>query len=145
MKPPKTVTVNSLGPGTMRIPITKDQDVARAVLEGTRRAAELGLDQVTRQKVSTAISELARNIIKYAGGKGAVTIRTVTEEGRSGLEVVAADRGPGIENLEEALEDHFSSSGTLGLGLPGVRRLMDEFDIQSEPGVGTIVTTRIWV
>lgn len=129
----------------MRIPITKDQDVARAVLEGTRRAAELGLDQVTRQKVSTAISELARNIIKYAGGKGAVTIRTVTEEGRSGLEVVAADRGPGIENLEEALEDHFSSSGTLGLGLPGVRRLMDEFDIQSEPGVGTTVTTRIWV
>jgi serine/threonine-protein kinase RsbT len=129
----------------MRIPITKDQDVARAVLEGTRRAAELGLDQVTRQKVSTAISELARNIIKYAGGKGAVTIRTVTEEGRSGLEVVAVDRGPGIENLEEALEDHFSSSGTLGLGLPGVRRLMDEFDIQSEPGVGTTVTTRIWV
>jgi serine/threonine-protein kinase RsbT len=135
----------TLGPGTMRIPITKDQDAARAVLEGTRRAAELGLDQVTRQKVSTAISELARNIIKYAGGQGTVTIRTLTEAGRTGLEVVAADRGPGIENVEEALEDHFSSSGTLGLGLPGVRRLMDEFEIRSEPGVGTTVTVRIWV
>lgn len=129
----------------MRIPITKDQDVARAVLEGTRRAKELGLDQVTRQRVSTAISELARNIIKYAGGKGAVIIRTVSKAGRTGLEVVAADRGPGIENVEEALEDHFSSGGTLGLGLPGVRRLMDEFSIQSEPGVGTTVTARIWV
>ena len=128
----------------MRIPITKDQDVARAVLEGTRRAAELGLDQVTRQKVSTAISELARNIIKYAGGKGAVTIRTVTEEGRSGLEVVAVDRGPGIENLEEALEDHFSSSGTLGLGLPGVKRMMDEFAIRSKPGQGTTVVAVKW-
>ena len=129
----------------MRIPITKDQDVARAVLEGTRRAKELGLDQVTRQRVSTAISELARNIIKYAGGKGAVIIRTVSKAGRTGLEVVAADRGPGIENVEEALEDHFSSGGTLGLGLPGVQRLMDEFTIQSEPGVGTTVTARIWV
>ena len=129
----------------MRIPITKEQDVARAVLEGNRRAAELGMDPVTRQKVSTAVSELARNIIKYAGGRGAVIIRSVTEAGRKGLEVVAADRGPGIENLEEALEDHFSSSGTLGLGLPGVQRLMDEFEIQSEPGVGTTVTTRIWV
>lgn len=135
----------TLGPGTMRIPITKDQDVARAILEGTRRATELGLDQVTRQRVSTAISELARNIIKYAGGKGAVIISTVSEAGRTGLEVVAADRGPGIENVEEALEDHFSSSGTLGLGLPGVRRLMDEFEIRSEPGVGTTVTVRIWV
>lgn len=129
----------------MRIPITKEQDVVRAVLEGTRRAAELGLDQVTRQRVSTAISELARNIIKYAGGKGAVIIRTVSESGRTGLEVVAADRGPGIENVEEALKDHFSSGGTLGLGLPGVQRLMDEFTIQSEPGVGTTVTARIWV
>jgi serine/threonine-protein kinase RsbT len=129
----------------MRIPITKEQDVARAILEGNRRTAELGLDQVTRQKVSTAISELARNIIKYAGGKGGVTIRIVTEAGRTGLEVVAADRGPGIENLEEALKDHFSSGGTLGLGLPGVQRLMDEFRIQSEPGVGTTVTARIWV
>ena len=129
----------------MRIPITKEQDVVRAVLEGTRRATELGLDLVTRQRVSTAISELARNIIKYAEGKGAVIIRTVSEGGRTGLEVVAADRGPGIENVEEALKDHFSSSGTLGLGLPGVQRLMDEFTIQSEPGVGTTVTARIWV
>ncbi len=128
----------------MRIPITEDRDVARAVLEGNRRAAELGFDQVKQQKVSTAISELARNIIKYAGGKGAVIIRTVTESGREGLEVVATDRGPGIENVKEALEDHFSSSGTLGLGLPGVRRLMDEFSIRSEPGSGTTVTARIW-
>ena len=135
----------TLGPGTMRIPVTKDQDVARAVLEGTRRATELGLDQVTRQRVSTAISELARNIIKYAGGKGAVIISTVSEAGRMGLEVVAADRGPGIENVDEALEDHFSSGGTLGLGLPGVRRMMDEFSLQSTPGEGTRVTARKWI
>ncbi|MEO1128733.1 MAG: anti-sigma regulatory factor [Planctomycetota bacterium] len=119
----------------------------QAVQHTGRFCDALGFDQGRRQMVSTAVSELAHNILKYAA-HGSITIRGIDRDGApgdAGLEVVVEDQGPGIPNVEQALEDHFSSSGTLGLGLPGVKRLMDDFHIASEPGCGTTVTVRTWV
>lgn len=93
--------------------------------------------------VATAVSELAGNIIKYAT-RGEVVVRGVKERGRRGVEVVVSDNGPGIADVEQALQDHFSTSGTLGLGLPGVKRLMDQFSIESAPGRGTTVVACKW-
>ena len=119
-------------------------DVARAALQTGAFCAALGFDKTRSQMVATAVSELARNIIKYAS-RGEVILRPVTQGASKGVEAVAEDAGPGIEDLEQALQDHFSSSGTLGLGLPGVKRIMDEFDIESEPGRGARVTIRKWL
>ena len=107
-------------------------------------AQEIGFDSAAVQMIRTAVSELARNIVKYAES-GVITVKAITESDRSGIEVLCSDRGPGIENIARALDDHFSSSGTLGLGLPGVKRMMDEFEIQSTPGTGTDVTIRKWL
>jgi serine/threonine-protein kinase RsbT len=113
------------------------------LLEARSFATDLGFDAPAVAKVSTVVSELGRNILKYAG-QGDVLLKELPGPPR-GIEVVVSDRGPGIEDVEVALQDHFSSGGTLGLGLPGVRRLADEFDIQSAPGKGTRVTFRKWL
>nr|WP_246345350.1 ATP-binding protein [Conexibacter arvalis] len=94
--------------------------------------------------VATAISEIARNITAYAGS-GEIVVRPVELNGAHGLEVVARDAGPGIADVERALQDGYTTGGGLGLGLPGARRLMDEFEIVSQPGVGTTVTMTKWV
>ncbi len=125
------------------IPIQSDTDVARAVAMTTLTARKAGLDAMQVNAVSTATSELARNIVKYAG-TGNLTVRRVDEDGVAGVRVVASDRGPGIDDVESALRDHFSTGGTLGLGLPGVNRLMDEMKIDSSPGRGTRVTATLW-
>ncbi|NET59234.1 MAG: anti-sigma regulatory factor, partial [Symploca sp. SIO2E6] len=109
-----------------------------------RMANNLGFDDYQCQMISTAVSELVRNILKYAGS-GEVIIVPITQGRRTGIEITVKDRGPGIANLEQAMEDNFSSSGTLGLGLPGVKRLMDEFEINSEVNVGTQVVIRQWM
>jgi serine/threonine-protein kinase RsbT len=101
-------------------------------------SADLGFGVAEQSRVATATSELARNIFKYAG-MGHVTIAPVERDGRMGIEILAEDQGPGIEDIEQAMEDRYSSGGTLGLGLPGVRRLMDVFRIESAPGRGTRV------
>ncbi len=89
----------------------------------------------------TTVSELARNILKYAG-RGTIRLSCYGELGTEGIEIQAEDRGPGIADVEAAMRDHYSTSGTLGLGLPGVRRMMDSFTIDSAPGRGTRVTVR---
>ncbi|MEN8711351.1 MAG: anti-sigma regulatory factor [Arenicellales bacterium] len=94
--------------------------------------------------VATAVSELARNIYLYAM-KGEVTIRVLERETNKGIEIVAEDNGPGIADIGAAMKDHFSTSYGLGLGLPGVKRLMDEFGIDTKRGVGTKITVRKWV
>jgi len=127
-----------------RLSIQNDMDVARAVLQTGRFCAVLGFDKSRGQMVATAVSELANNIIKYAS-RGEVILRCVTKGASTGVEIIAEDRGPGIKDLELALKDHFSSSGTLGLGLPGVKRMMDEFEIESEPDRHTRVTLRMWL
>ena len=94
--------------------------------------------------ISTAVSELARNILKYAG-RGEIRLRRVDGPAGRGIEIQAEDNGPGIPDPEAAMRDHYSSSGTLGLGLPGVKRLMDEFSLESRVGEGTRVTARKWM
>lgn len=93
--------------------------------------------------IATAVSELARNIVKYAG-KGEIIIAPVQKGYRVGIEIIAQDRGPGMLNVEQAMTDHFSSGGTLGLGLPGVKRMMDEFEINSVLEQGTRVAIKKW-
>jgi len=125
-----------------QIRIVAEMDVARAALRAGMVGEQLGFDAAACAMLATAVSELARNIIKYAG-KGEVRL-TRLEGSRPGVEVIAIDQGPGISDTAAALTDHYSSSGTLGLGLPGVRRLMDEFELESEAGKGTRVVARKW-
>lgn len=127
----------------MRIGVSDEAGLNRAILQARHEAMALGFDGTVAAMVSTAVSELGRNILKYAGS-GEIVVQPASRDGNSGIEVVAKDRGPGIEDIEQALSDHFSSSGTLGLGLPGVRRLAEDFEIESRPGEGTRVTFRKW-
>jgi serine/threonine-protein kinase RsbT len=125
------------------VAIDSDQDIVLARQRGRTLAAELGFSAVDGTLIATAISELARNIVAYAK-KGEIRLRVIHGSGRRGIEVVASDQGPGIADIRQALRDGFSTSGSLGLGLPGVRRLMDEFEVVSQPGQGTSVTVKKW-
>ena len=113
-------------------------------METKRMAKNLQLDDYQSQKVATAVSELVRNIIKYADF-GEVIIAPIYRANRTGIEVTVRDRGVGIADLDRAMQDDFSSGGTLGMGLPGVKRLMDEFEISSQVNVGTEVVIRQWL
>ena len=128
----------------IRIPVRNETGIAWSVMEARKAAATIGFDENICQMIATAVSELANNIIKYAG-RGEIRMDRVMAQTRVGMEVIAWDRGPGIDNLEKAMEDHYSSGQTLGLGLPGVKRMMDEFELTSEPGEGTTVAVRKWL
>lgn len=123
--------------------INSDQDIVLARQKGRALATELGFAAGDATLIATAISELARNIVSYAR-KGEITIKRVNGLDRQGLLITASDNGPGIPDVRLALRDGFSTSGSLGLGLPGVRRLMDEFEIDSQPGRGTTVAVKKW-
>ena len=123
--------------------ISSDQDIVAARQRGRALATELGFSTGDATLIATAISELARNIVSYAR-KGEITLKIVQALSRQGVLIIASDSGPGIQDIPQALRDGFSTSGSLGLGLPGVRRLMDEFEITSKPGRGTIVTVKKW-
>lgn len=125
------------------VAINSDQDIVLARQKGRAKAVELGFSSGDATLIATAISELARNIVAYAG-KGRITLKVVNGLNRQGISVVASDDGPGIPDVRQALRDGFSTSGSLGLGLPGVRRLMDEFEITSQPGRGTTVVVKKW-
>jgi serine/threonine-protein kinase RsbT len=125
------------------VAITSDQDIVAARQSGRALAAELGFSATDSTLIATAISELARNIVSYAR-KGEITVKTIHGPSRQGILVIASDDGPGIPDVLQAMRDGFSTSGSLGLGLPGVRRLMDEFQIASQPGRGTTVTVKKW-
>jgi len=129
--------------GEIRVAITSDQDIVAARQSGRALAAELGFSATDSTLIATAISELARNIVSYAR-KGEITVKTIHGPSRQGILVIASDDGPGIADVLQAMRDGFSTSGSLGLGLPGVRRLMDEFQIASQPGRGTTVTVKKW-
>ena len=118
-------------------------DAARAAMQAKRCARAWGLDETRASLVATATSELAHNVVKYGGG-GVVRLRALERRGRGGIEVEVVDQGPGIADLAEAMKDHVSTGGTLGLGLPGAKRMMDEFQIESEPGRGVRVVCRKW-
>jgi serine/threonine-protein kinase RsbT len=129
--------------GEIRVAINSDQDIVSARQKGRGMANELGFSSGDATLIATAISELARNIVSYAR-KGEITLKVVNGLNRQGIAVIASDDGPGIADIRQALRDGFSTSGSLGLGLPGVRRLMDEFDISSQPGRGTVVAVKKW-
>ena len=125
------------------VPVNADIDIVTARQKGRELARDLGFTSTDLALIATAISELARNIILYANS-GEILLSVVENGTRRGLKVVARDDGPGIPDIERALEEGFSTSRSLGLGLSGVRRLMDEFDIVSEVGNGTTVTVKKW-
>ena len=126
-----------------RVEVRTDADIVTARMHGREMAVQLGFPSGPATLVATAISELARNILLYAL-RGEITLTPLRAMARRGLMVVARDEGPGIPDIERALQDGYSTSGRLGLGLPGVRRLVDEFSIDTEPGRGTTVMVKKW-
>ncbi len=130
-------------PGEIRICINSDADTVTARQQGRALAAQLGLSSSDQALVATAISELARNIVEYAKC-GEIIIRLDERNNKRGVVVIARDEGPGIPDIERAMQDGFTTGRGLGLGLPGARRLMDEFEIASEVGKGTTVIVKKW-
>lgn len=126
------------------VKILNEWDIVAARQLGRNVARELGFGTVDQARITTAISELARNIYLYAG-QGQICIEKVYDGPKSGLKVIAVDSGPGINDIRQVMEDGFSTSGGLGAGLPGVKRLMDEFDILSSPGKGTDIRAVKWL
>jgi serine/threonine-protein kinase RsbT len=127
-----------------RLQINSEHDILTARQRGRELAADVGFSGSDLTIVATAISEIARNIVEYAG-RGEIVF-TLVRDGRSrGIVVVARDEGPGIPDVALAMQDGYSTGKSLGLGLPGARRLMDEFDVQSEAGRGTTVTMKKWI
>lgn len=128
------------------LPVTLEVHIGRARRRARRAAHLLGLDRVPSERVALAATELASNLVRHGGG-GLLIVRQIAHREREeqvGIELEARDEGPGIPDLAAALRDGFSTAGTLGSGLPGVQRLMDEFTISSAPGQGTRVIARLW-
>ena len=127
----------------IRVAIRTDADVVTARQEARTLGASLGFGSTDLTLLATAISEIARNITTYAG-EGEVTLRVVERPGSHGVEVVASDEGPGIEDVERAMQDGYTTGNGLGLGLPGTRRLVDDFQLETTPGVGTTIRLVKW-
>jgi serine/threonine-protein kinase RsbT len=145
------VTTSNFEPGESfqecRIAIDSEDDIVAARGAAREVAKVLRFGIVDQSRIATAVSELTRNVVRYAtDGRGDAIIRALRQEsaGATGIEIVVSDAGPGIENVERALSDHFTSGTGMGMGLPGTRRLMDELEIDTAPGQGTTVTVRKW-
>jgi serine/threonine-protein kinase RsbT len=128
---------------TESLPLKNEQDVVLARQAVRRLAQELGFGLVDQTKIVTATSELARNAVTYGMG-GTLSCEILAEGGRQGLRLHFVDQGPGIENIELALTDGWTSGNGMGLGLSGARRLVNDFAIESAPGKGTRVTIARW-
>jgi len=126
-----------------RWPVRSGEDIVRVRQIVRRWAVELGFGLVDQTKIVTAASEIARNTVDYGGG-GEVLVESLSENARRGLRLVFEDKGPGIQNIDEALKDGFTSGSGLGLGLGGARRLASEFSVESRPGEGTRVSLTRW-
>lgn len=125
------------------ITITKDQDVVIFRNRVKESATKIGMSLLNQTKLITAASELVRNMLKYGNG-GKVVLEIISNNGKTGVRLVFEDKGPGIKDIKEAMKDGFSTGKSLGLGLPGAKRLVNEFDIKSELGKGTTVTIIRW-
>lgn len=126
------------------IEIYTEWDIVAARQLGRNEAKRVGFGTVDQARITTAISELARNIYLYAG-KGKIEIERLLVNDIAGITIIASDEGPGIRDVRKVMEDGFSTSGGLGAGMPGVGRLMDEFKIETEPGLGTRITVTKWL
>jgi serine/threonine-protein kinase RsbT len=131
-------------PGEKIASIRSDLDIVTARSMVREIAKNLGFVPIDQARIATAVSELARNIFLYAK-TGQVTIRGVEHENKRGIEIICEDNGPGIPDTDLALQDEYSTSGGKGMGLPGAKRLMDDFVIQSTVGSGTTITCRKWL
>ncbi|MET1057776.1 MAG: anti-sigma regulatory factor [Pedobacter sp.] len=123
--------------------VANDQDVVPFRNNVKLHAERIKMGLINQTKLITAASEMVRNMLKYGNG-GVTVIEIVTRGINKGVRVTFADKGPGIENIPQAMQDGFSTGKSLGLGLPGTKRLVNEFDIKSGPGVGTTVTIIKW-
>jgi serine/threonine-protein kinase RsbT len=123
--------------------IRSDLDIVIARTMARDIAKSLGFGAIDQARIATAVSELARNIFLYAG-TGNVTVREIEKNNRKGIEIVCEDQGPGIANIDLVMQDGYSTSRGMGMGLPGAKRLMDEFTIRSQENVGTTITCRKW-
>lgn len=126
------------------VKISNEWDIVAVRQLGRNAAKELGFGVVDQARITTAISELARNIFLYAG-EGKIWIEKEILDEKKGIKIIAQDQGPGIEDIRKVMQDGYSTSGGLGAGLPGVKRLMDDFNIESKPGKGTLVTAVKWL
>jgi serine/threonine-protein kinase RsbT len=126
------------------LPVLDEVDVAYAALGAREYAKKIGFNSTSQCMISTAVSELARNIYVYAL-RGTILLSIRNQEQKTGIQIIADDEGPGIINIERALKDEFSTGGTMGVGLPGTKRLMDEFEITSCLGKGTIIKVIKWL
>ena len=127
----------------VRVFIRDESDVAVARRRARELASQQGLSEVESEALATAVTEIARNIVVHAGG-GEILFERVVDAPRRGVVVIARDTGPGIPDVEQAMQDGFSTKRGLGFGLPGARRLVDKFEIESKAGAGTTVTLRKW-
>ena len=126
------------------VDIYTEWDIVAARQLGRNEAKKIGFGTVDQARITTAISELARNIYLYAG-KGTIEIIRLLENDIAGISVIASDEGPGIADVRKVMTDGYTTSGGLGAGMPGVRRLMDEFNVRTETGVGTTITAIKWL
>jgi serine/threonine-protein kinase RsbT len=127
----------------IRVVIAGDADLVTARAEARAMAERLGFPRPDPTLIATAISEIARNIVVHSGS-GEIVLKPFEDASRYGLVVIATDQGPGIRDVDAALQDDYSGRGGLGLGLPGARRLMDEFEVVSDAETGTTVTMKKW-
>ena len=130
--------------GHVHVRIQNSADIVAARQQGRSLAAQVGFSHSNLTIIATAISEVARNIVEYAK-EGEVIITLINDASKKGVEIVASDNGPGIADVSTVMRDGYSTGKGLGIGLPGARRLMDEFAIASAIGTGTIVTMKKWV
>lgn len=128
---------------TEKLPVHVGADIVKVRQVVRAWAIDLGLNLVDQTKIVTAASELARNTVIYGGG-GTVELESLTDGGRRGLRLTFADHGPGIADIDQALQDGFTTGTGLGLGLGGARRLSNEFELRSQPGAGTTVRITRW-
>jgi serine/threonine-protein kinase RsbT len=129
---------------SISVRVASDADIVSARLAGRNLAEQIGFRGGDIVIIATAISEVARNIVEYAK-EGEIILNSLEHGVRHGIQIVARDHGPGIADIDQAMQNGYSTAKGLGLGLPGARRLMDEFEIRSEKGVGTIVTMKKWL
>ena len=125
------------------VPIEDSADVANIVILAREFAADLGFSVTDQHLIATAVSELSTNIVHYAG-RGNLTIQEISAKGNVGLQIISDDKGPGIDNIEMALADEYSTGESLGMGLPSVKRLMDHFEIETAPQGGTCIKIQKW-
>jgi serine/threonine-protein kinase RsbT len=129
----------------LHIPIRQEQDIVAARQLARQAAVNWGFGVIDQSRIATAVSELTRNVVRYAtNSTGSMRIRQITDQSKVGIEIVVTDNGPGISDVTLVMQDGYTSGKGMGLGLSGTKRLMDQMDLESSPGRGTVVTIRKW-